>query len=105
MGKGGGGKKQTWKAEQMKKESVLAHICDPSTWEMEAGRSSVQGQAQPHHELKASLGYMRIFFKKRKKEKTVTQRKMNIKQNHREQNKRKRKKRRRGRYGSTQLSS
>ena len=45
MAKGGGGKKQTWKAEQMKKESVLAHICDPSTWEMEAGRSRVQGQS------------------------------------------------------------
>ena len=37
----------------------MVHICHPSTWEMEAGGSGVQGHPWLHSEFEASLGYMR----------------------------------------------
>lgn len=40
---------------------VLA--CDTSTWAVETGGQGVQGQTQPHKEFKASLNYMRSYFK------------------------------------------
>lgn len=38
------------------KWGVMVHACDPSTWEMEAERSGVQGHVE-HFEFEASLGY------------------------------------------------
>lgn len=45
--------------------SKLAY--NPSTGEVEAGRSGVQDQPQPHSEFKASLAYMRPCLKTNKK--------------------------------------
>lgn len=35
---------------------MVAYTCNPSTWDVEAGPSGVQGQPQLHYELKANLG-------------------------------------------------
>lgn len=35
------------------------HTCNPSTWEVEAGRSGVEDQLQPHGKFEASLSYLR----------------------------------------------
>lgn len=40
---------------------VLA--CDTSTWAVETGGQGVQGQTQPHKEFKASLDYVRSYFR------------------------------------------
>lgn len=40
---------------------VLAHSCNPSTWEAKAGRSEVQDQCAIHSKLRASLGYVLPF--------------------------------------------
>jgi hypothetical protein len=39
------------------------HICEPSTWEVEAGGSEVRGYPQLHSEFEASLGYIRACLK------------------------------------------
>lgn len=40
---------------------VVTHTCNPSIWEVEAGRSGVQGQPQLHREFKTYLGYRKPF--------------------------------------------
>lgn len=37
------------------KPDVVAHICNPSMWEAEVGRSQIQGQLGLHREFEASL--------------------------------------------------
>jgi hypothetical protein len=37
---------------------VVAHTCNPSTWEAEAGRLQIWGQPELHSELEAILGYI-----------------------------------------------
>lgn len=44
----------------------LVHVYSPSTWEVKAGRSEVQGH-QIHNEFWASLDYLRPYFKKANK--------------------------------------
>lgn len=41
--------------KNQKEPSIVAQVCNPSTWEVEAGRSGVQGYLQLHREFKASL--------------------------------------------------
>lgn len=60
--------------EGMYKLGVVAPTYNPNTWEIEAGRSSVQGQPPLHSEFKSSLGHVRPCLKnqltkERKKEK------------------------------------
>lgn len=38
-----------------------AHEYNASIWEVEAGKSGVQGHSQLSSELKANLGYMRFY--------------------------------------------
>lgn len=40
---------------------VVAHMCDPITWEVEAERSKVQGHFCLHSESKASVGLCDVF--------------------------------------------
>lgn len=41
----------------MRTEGAVVHTCNPSIWNMEAGRSAVQGHLWVCKEFKASLGY------------------------------------------------
>jgi hypothetical protein len=51
------------------KPVMVVHVCNPSSWEAEAGGLKVQGQLWLHGEFKGSLGYiMRCYLKKTKKE-------------------------------------
>lgn len=54
---------------------IVAQAYNPSTLEVEAGWSEVQGQYRLHIDIKANLDCMRpdlkIFFKKEKKEKKI----------------------------------
>lgn len=38
---------------------MIAHTCNPSTWDGEAGISKVQDQPQLNGELEAILGYLK----------------------------------------------
>lgn len=42
----------------------VVHICNPSTGEVEAGQSEVQGYLQVRGAFKASLAYMRPYLKR-----------------------------------------
>lgn len=44
---------------------MVAHICNPSTREVDAGRTEVQGYPQLQNESEDSLGYMRVCLKKK----------------------------------------
>jgi hypothetical protein len=38
------------------KLSVVVHMCEPSTWQVEAGRSEIQGHPWLHSKFKVSPG-------------------------------------------------
>jgi hypothetical protein len=59
--------------KQNKTKGMVAHACDPNTWEAEAGESWVQGQPSLQKEFKASLSYMVRLCIKKKKKKTKNQ--------------------------------
>lgn len=44
----------------LRKLGMVARACDPSTREVEAGRSEVQGHPQLHSEFEANLDHIRI---------------------------------------------
>lgn len=46
---------------------VVAYACSPSTWEVEAGMSEVQGHPQQHAKFETSLSYMRPCPKRKQK--------------------------------------
>lgn len=41
------------------KAGMAAHICNLSSWEVEAGGSEVQGHFQLHREFKSNLVYVK----------------------------------------------
>jgi hypothetical protein len=45
----------------------MVHTCNPRSPEVEAERSQTQGYPLLHTELEASLGYMRLYLKKKKR--------------------------------------
>lgn len=49
-----------------KDENLCLTGYNPSTWEVEVGRSGAQGHPQLHSKFEARLGYMRIVLRKKK---------------------------------------
>lgn len=45
------------------KVDVETHTCHPSTGDVDAGGSGVEGHSWLHNELEASLGYIRLCLK------------------------------------------
>lgn len=48
------------------KPDMVAHACNYSIWEMEAGQSEIQGHSWLHGKFKANLGYLRPCLKQNK---------------------------------------
>lgn len=49
-----------------KKPGMVVHTCNPTSWEVEAGESEVQGHPWPQSNSKVRLCYKRLFKKKKK---------------------------------------
>lgn len=53
-----------WSLINLLKSGMVAHACDPRTWEVEAGRSNVQSQPQLHSKFEATPWLKKFFILK-----------------------------------------